>query len=177
MKKLRLILIPILVLLLLCSCTSTPAQSETTTKSTNDQNYCTITIDITDIKDNISSLKSEKEPFVTSDGYILKELQVEISEGDTAFDILKKACKENACTDNCKYCKDGIQLDSTYTAEYGSYYIEGIHQLYNKDCGDMSGWLFSINDEFAQVGASDYTVQNGDSITFSYTCDMNAIFG
>lgn len=177
MKKLRLILIPVLILLLLCSCTSTPAQSETTTQSGVDQAYCSITIDVTDIKDNMDLLKSEKQPFVTSDGYILKELKVEFSDGDTAFDILKKACKENACTDNCKYCKDGIQLDSKYTAEYSSYYIEGIHQLYNMDCGDMSGWLFSVNDAFAEVGASDYTVQNGDSIVFTYTCDMNAIFG
>lgn len=177
MKKLRLILIPVLVLLLLCSCTSAPAQSETTAQNTAEQDYCLITIDVTDIKDNMDLLKSEKQPFVTSDGYILKDLQVEISDGDSAFDILKKACKENACTDNCKYCEDGIQLDSTYTAEYGSYYIEGIHQLYNMDCGDMSGWLFSVGGELAEVGASDYTVQNGDSIVFSYTCDMNEVFG
>ncbi len=156
-------------------------QNKITSKNTTDpqsaEGYCFVTIDIRNIKNNINILKSEKKPFVTSDGYILKETKVKISDGDTALDILKKACKENKCTDNCKYCENGIQLESTYTADYDSYYIEGIHQIYGMDCGSMSGWMFSVNGTLSNEAVSDCTVKSGDRIDFAYSCNMGADIG
>ncbi|MGN0467916.1 MAG: DUF4430 domain-containing protein [Acutalibacteraceae bacterium] len=136
------------------------------------KNVCFLTIDCRTIKNNLSSLKSGKQSFVTQSGYILKDVSVAFENGDTAFDILKNACKENVCTDNCQYCqKSGVQLEYSYTPAYESYYVEGIHQLYEKDCGSMSGWLFSVNGVFPDYSSSSYQVKNGDKIVFAYTCD------
>ena len=94
-------------------------------------------------------------------------------EGESAFDALKRACKENVCTDNCEYCKKGgIQLEFSFTPAYKSYYIEGIHQLYEKDCGSFSGWMFSVNGKFSDASSSEYLLKAGDKITFAYTASM-----
>ncbi|MGN1195933.1 MAG: DUF4430 domain-containing protein [Acutalibacteraceae bacterium] len=157
-----------------------PSKSEDTTASTTkaseknkNTNVCTVTITCTTINQNRSMLKKGKEAFVPKSGIILDNAEVEFKNGETAFDVIKRACSENVCTDNCKYCqKGGIQLEYNYTPAFGTYYIEGIHQLYEKDCGNMSGWMYSVNGEFPTVGSSSYTVKSGDKIVFAYTCDM-----
>ena len=134
---------------------------------------CFVTIDCRNIKNNLSSLKKEKKAFVPQSGYILKDARVPFEEGESAFDALKRACKENVCTDNCEYCqKGGIQLEFSFTPAYKSYYVEGIHQLYEKDCGSFSGWMFSVNGKFSDVSSSEYLLKAGDKITFAYTASM-----
>ncbi len=134
---------------------------------------CFVTIDCRNIKNNLSSLKKEKKAFVPQSGYILKDARVPFEEGESAFDALKRACKENVCTDNCEYCqKGGIQLEFSFTPAYKSYYVEGIHQLYEKDCGSFSGWMFSVNGKFSDASSSEYLLKAGDKITFAYTASM-----
>lgn len=134
---------------------------------------CFVTIDCKNIKNNLSSLKKGKKAFVPQSGYILKDARVPFEEGESAFDALKRACKENVCTDNCEYCKKGgIQLEFSFTPVYKSYYVEGIHQLYEKDCGSFSGWMFSVNGKFSDASSSEYLLKAGDKITFAYTASM-----
>ncbi len=134
---------------------------------------CFVTIDCKNIKNNLSSLKKGKKAFVPQSGYILKDARVPFEEGESAFDALKRACKENVCTDNCEYCKKGgIQLEFSFTPAYKSYYVEGIHQLYEKDCGSFSGWMFSVNGKFSDASSSEYLLKAGDKITFAYTASM-----
>ena len=134
---------------------------------------CFVTIDCRNIKNNLSSLKKGKKAFVPQNGYILKDARVPFEVGESAFDALKRACKENVCTDNCEYCqKGGIQLEFSFTPAYKSYYVEGIHQLYEKDCGSFSGWMFSVNGKFSDASSSEYLLKAGDKITFAYTASM-----
>ena len=150
------------------------------TAKTNDNNRstCFVSIRCETIKDNLSSLKKGKEAFVPKSGVILDQTEVSFQNGESAFDVMKRACSENVCTDNCKYCqKSGIQLEYNFTPAFGTYYIEGIHQLYEKDCGSMSGWMFSVNGNFPTDGSSSYTVKPGDEIVFAYTCDMGDDIG
>ena len=134
---------------------------------------CFVTIDCKNIKNNLSSLKKGKKAFVPQSGYSLKDARVPFEEGESAFDALKRACKENVCTDNCEYCqKGGIQLEFSFTPAYKSYYVEGIHQLYEKDCGSFSGWMFSVNGKFSDASSSEYLLKAGDKITFAYTASM-----
>lgn len=150
--------------------TSTTAQPEART--------CTITISCAVLLGNTNKLKDGKAPFVPSDGMILEETIVEFKQGETAFDILKKACASGACSDSCQYCESsGIQLEYSYSAGYGNYYIEGIHQLYEKDCGSKSGWMYKVNGVFADTGCSSYAVKNGDKIEFVYTCNLGEDIG
>lgn len=146
------------------------AEPETAEKSAP---VCFVTIDCKNIKNNLSSLKKGKKAFVPQSGYILKDARVPFEEGESAFDALKRACKENVCTDNCEYCqKGGIQLEFSFTPAYKSYYVEGIHQLYEKDCGSFSGWMFSVNGKFSDASSSEYLLKAGDKITFAYTASM-----
>lgn len=155
--------------------TTTQAPATTTAKAVD---TCSVTITCSTVSDNLDMLKKSKHDFVPSGGVILEKVQVKIKKGDTAFDALKRACSENVCADNCKYCqKNGVQLEYNYTPAFETYYIEGIHQIYEKDCGSMSGWMYSVNGEFPNVGSSSYNVKAGDEIIFAFTCDMGEDIG
>ena len=135
-------------------------------------------IECNTIYDNISKLKSGKKAFLPASGIILDSVQVELTGGESAFEVIKKACEENVCTDSCKYCKsNGVQIEYTYTPAFNNYYIEGIHQIYEKDCGTQSGWMYSVNGVFPDVGTSSYTVSPGDVIVFAFTCNMGEDIG
>lgn len=157
-----------------------PAKASSTESTTREEQttreeikYCTVSICCTTVSENIDKLKSGKEAFVPSDGYILHEVKMSFTEGETAFDLLKRACEENVCTDNCVYCRSGgIQYEASYNPTYQSGYVEGIHQLYEKDCGSRSGWMYRVNGVFPNYGSSSYVVKNGDKIEWIYTCDL-----
>lgn len=159
--------------------TTNPTTTAPTTQATTDaKKYCTVRIECNTIYDNIGKLKSGKQGFLPSSGVILDNVQVEIKGGESAFDAIKKACEENVCTNNCKYCKQsGVQIEYTYTPAFNNYYIEGIHQIYEKDCGTQSGWMYSVNGAFPDVGSSSYTVSEGDTIVFAFTCNMGEDIG
>lgn len=157
---------------------STTAYSTTEAPTTKMKKYCTVRIECDTIYDNLSKLKEGKKDFLPSSGVILDNVDVELSGGESAFDVIKKACEENVCTDNCKYCKaNGVQIEYTYTPAFNNYYIEGIHQIYEKDCGTQSGWMYSVNGNFPDEGSSSYTVSSGDVIVFSFTCNMGEDIG
>ena len=128
---------------------------------TVEQKVCTISIDCKTILHNMDKLNSAKKPFVPEDGIILPKTSVKLQQGDTVFDILSRVCKER-----------DIHMEASYTPLYGTYYIEGIHQLYEFDCGkDMSGWKYFVNGVSVNYSCSKYEVKAGDSICWSYTCD------
>ena len=154
--------------------------NKTTTAKTKESgsDTCFVTITCQTVKNHLSSLKKGKAAFIPKNGIILDRAEVGFKSGETAFDVINRACQENVCTDNCEYCrKGGIQLEYNFTPAFGTYYIEGIHQLYEKDCGSMSGWMFSVNGDFPTEGSSSYTVKPGDEIVFAYTCDMGGDIG
>lgn len=127
--------------------------------------YVYITIVCDTILDNLENLKPGKEEFVPSDGEILPVVQVEIKEGDTVFDILMRVCKQM-----------GIALEYSWS-KYNSYYIEGINNLYEFDCGENSGWMYKVNGWFPNYGCSAYEVSDGDMIVWCYTCNLGADVG
>lgn len=155
--------------------TASTVKSAKTTSATKKQGKtvtCTIEIECKTILNNLGNLRTEKKAFLPKDGYILKETTVSVAEGSTVFDVLKLVCKNNTCPEKCSYCrKSGIQLEYVYTPGYDSEYIRGIHQLYEKDCGTQSGWMYSVNGIFPNYGVNKYTVKNGDDIKFRYTCN------
>lgn len=53
---------------------------------------------------------------------------------------------------------------------YNSAYVEGIGNLYEFDCGNMSGWMYKVNDWFPNYGCSRYELKNGDTVEWQYTC-------
>ena len=95
-----------------------------------------------------------------SNGIILSTSSVQYYDGETVFEVLKRAC--NAA---------GIQLEYSWTPMYDSYYIEGINHLYEFDCGSESGWMYKVNGWFPNYGCSAYTLEDGDVIVWCYTCN------
>lgn len=133
------------------------------------QNTVTVSMEIRcdSLAEDISRLKKkELAEYVPKDGTILETTEVEIAEGSTAFDVLNKVCRD----------KD-MQVESSYTPTYKSYYVEGINYLYEFDGGSGSGWMYKVNDEFPNYGASEYEVSDGDVIVWVYTCDLGADVG
>lgn len=58
-----------------------------------------------------------------------------------------------------------------------SCYIEGINNIYELDCGSMSGWMYCVNGVYPNCSLGDYKLKNGDSIAINYTCDMGEDLG
>lgn len=137
---------------------STTPPTETEPPATDPVLKCTISIRCDTILDNMDSLDPGKAPYVPDDGWILWA-EVEFIEGETVFDVLKRVCSAY-----------GIQLEYSWTPMYNSYYIEGIHNLYEFDCGSESGWMYKVNGWFPNYGCSSYTLSDGDTIVWCYTC-------
>lgn len=122
--------------------------------------FCTITIRCDAILANMDKLKEGKEGLVPEDGCLLEVKTMEFSQGDTVFDVFQRACTEA-----------GLQVECAYTPAYDSYYVEGINNLYEFDCGGQSGWMYQVNGTFPNYGCSGYELEDGDEIVWCYTCE------
>lgn len=131
-----------------------------TADDTSEAKTCNITILCDTILDNMDNLTAGKEAYVPSNGVILDTSTVEFTEGETVFDVLKRVCEYT-----------GIQLEYSWTPMYDSYYIEGINNLYEFDCGNESGWMYKVNGWFPNYGCSKYMLEDGDTIVWCYTCN------
>lgn len=81
--------------------------------------------------------------------------EVELPEGATAYDALVAAADDVNASDS----------------EYGMY-VQGINGLAGGDFGDMSGWMFEVNGEMAEVGCSEYELAAGDVVTWLYVTEF-----
>lgn len=122
-----------------------------------DKVTCTVTVECKSILDHMDELKEGHEEFVPSDGYIIKNYTYKAKAGYTAYDALKSACNSN---------------DIKLTAQKTSYgvYISGINNLDEFDCGNQSGWMYSVNGIMPNTTCGNVTVDDGDSIVFTYVC-------
>lgn len=127
---------------------------------------CTISIECATILDHLDWLDPEKEELVPGDGVILPETTVTFYEGESVFNVLQRTCKQNK-----------IHMEFENTPIYNSAYIEGIHNLYEFDCGEQSGWMYSVNGWYPNYGCSRYALQDGDQIRWRYTCNYGEDVG
>lgn len=127
---------------------------------------CTMSISCAAILNNMSWLDPNKAELVPADGVILPPTQVTFYEGESVFNVLQRTCKQQK-----------IHMEFSNTPMYNSAYIEGIHNLYEFDCGDLSGWMYSVNGWFPNYGCSRYALQEGDVVQWVYTCDLGADVG
>lgn len=121
---------------------------------------CTLVVECSTVLGHMDELDPDKQELIPSDGVLL-QTEVVIEEGDTAYDVLERAAREA-----------NMHLESSVTPGYGSVYIEGIANLYEFDCGSLSGWIYLVNGESFSHSASQQTVQAGDEVAFRYTCDL-----
>jgi hypothetical protein len=54
-----------------------------------------------------------------------------------------------------------------------SYYISGIANRFEKDCGGTSGWQYSVNGVTPMTSCGNYILSNGDSIYWYYVLEAS----
>ena len=62
-------------------------------------------------------------------------------------------------------------------AEFVPYYVSGINNLYEFDCGKDSGWMYCVNGWYPNYGCSKYTLEDGDTVEWRYTCNLGRDVG
>ena len=151
----RLLILPLLFILFLSSC-SIKSVEDYYKSGSSGKFYAVISISCKTAVNYKNSKRKKAD--------ILNDYKVSFNEGDTVYTALKNACKENK-----------IQFE--YTGSGDSLYIEGIDYLYEFDCGDLSGWEYSVNGKFPSIGCNAYKLKDGDEINWLYTCDLGADIG
>ena len=115
----------------------------------------TLTVDCTRVSAELDSEILSAE----SDGYILRDKEVGFDEGDTVEDVLKDTLTS-----------DRIAFDIS------DGYVSGIGGVNTGDFGELSGWLYYVNDEIPSVGVGEYELSGGEDIKLVYYADYNEAF-
>lgn len=143
-----------------------PVPVEPGTSSAGGSATCTFSISCATILNNWDDCDESKKPLVPADGVILPTTTVTFTEGESVFDVLQRLCRSN-----------GISVDASWTVIYNSAYVKGINNLYQFDVGEGSGWMYKVNGSFPNYGCSSYSLKNGDTVSWVYTCDLGADVG
>lgn len=128
-----------------------------------DENICYVAVTCKTALDS-GMLSEEMLKILPNDGVILDSFRVEYEDGDSVFDVIAKAVREN-------------KIHMEYTGTKKVPYIEGVANLYEFDCGSLSGWMYRVNGWFPSFGMGQYKVERGDSIELIYTCDLGNDLG
>lgn len=138
--------------------TSKPTETENNSKEL----VCYLSIRCDSLQKHMDRVDDSMKKYIPSDGKILSQTAVKMKTGDTAYTILEKVCKAK-----------NIALDAEYSNAFSSQYVRGIGHLYEKQAGDMSGWLYLVNGKLPGWGASRYKLKEGDQVEWVYTCTGN----
>ncbi|MEG0357465.1 MAG: DUF4430 domain-containing protein [Christensenellaceae bacterium] len=127
---------------------------------------CTLYIECSTILNHMDQFDRDKMDVLPSDGIIYSAKEVAFYEGESVFDVLLREMQKNR-----------IHMEYSMTPGYNSNYIEGIGNIYQYDCGELSGWMYSVNGWFANYGCSRYPLVQGDVVELHYTCDLGRDLG
>lgn len=127
---------------------------------------CTLSVCCDSVFENIDWLDSEKKEIIPKDGIIFSQKDVTFYKGESVFDLLIREMKQN-----------NIHIEFEHTPIYNSAYIEGIGNLYEFDCGELSGWMYRVNGWFPNYGCSRYQLNEGDKVEWLYTCNLGVDIG
>lgn len=127
---------------------------------------CTVSISCATVLQNMERCDPSKRELIPADGWILAPVTVSFEEGESAFDMLLRVCREN-----------GIHMEYSEAPLYNSAYIKGIQNLYEFDVGPLSGWMYEVNGWFPNYGCSRYPLCDGDTVRLVYSCDYGQDVG
>ena len=127
---------------------------------------CKLSVSCEMILNNWDKLNPDKHELIPADGIIFPLTEVTFYEGETVFNVLQREMKKNK-----------LHLEFVNTPLNNSYYIEGINNIYEYDCGELSGWTFKVNGWFSEYGCSRFLLKDGDVIEWVYTCDLGRDVG
>jgi hypothetical protein len=134
--------------------------TEAVTEQTTNQAVSTVHLSV-----NCKTLVGKYDK-ATQNGGIIYDGDYVLKGGESAFDVLQSCMREA-----------GIPMEFSKTPAYNSVYVEGIDNIYEFDFGDLSGWMYNVNGVFPGYASSEYALQAGDVIEFTYTCDLGKDVG
>lgn len=143
-----------------------PVEPENVTVEKEKKHTATLSVRCDTILQNMDQFNQDKLSVLPQDGTIMSTRTVVFSEGESVFDVLQRETRASK-----------IHMEFVFTPMYNSAYVEGIHNLYEFDCGDLSGWMYKVNGWFPNYGCSRYVLKNGDVIEWIYTCDLGRDIG
>ncbi|WP_313756985.1 DUF4430 domain-containing protein [Tissierella sp.] len=143
-----------------------PVEWQDITKNTDKELKATLSVTCKSILNNMHLFNMDKLEVLPEDGIIYGTKTVVFYEGESVFDLLLREMQENK-----------IHMEFVMTPIYNSHYIEGINNIYEFDCGELSGWMYKVNDWFPNYGASRYLLKDGDIVEWIYTCDLGRDIG
>ncbi|MEA4960230.1 DUF4430 domain-containing protein [Lutispora sp.] len=126
----------------------------------------TLSVTCKSILNNMDMFNMDKLEVLPEDGIIYPTKAVAFYEGESVFDVLLREMQDNK-----------IHMEFVMTPIYNSNYIAGINNLYEFDCGELSGWMYRVNKWFPNYGCSRYMLKDGDVIEWIYTCDLGRDIG
>lgn len=127
---------------------------------------CTLSVTCKTIFDNMEMFNKDKLEVLPEDGVIFPEQEVIFYEGESVFDVLLREMQKN-----------NIHMEFEMVPIYNSNYVEGINNIYEFDCGELSGWMYRVNGWFPNYGSSRYQLKDGDVVEWIYTCDLGRDIG
>lgn len=127
---------------------------------------CTLSVTCFTILNNMDKINKEKAEIVPKDGVIFQAKEVVFYEGESVFNVLLREMK-----------KSKIHMEYSMTPVYNSNYIEGIANIYELDCGELSGWIYKVNGLSPNYGSSNYKLKLDDVVEWQYTCDLGRDVG
>lgn len=143
-----------------------PVEPDDASVDTRRVHTCTFSIECSAIFNNIASLDPDKVEVLPTNGILMPETSVTFYEGESVYDVLSRVCRES-----------GIHMEASFTPMYNSAYIEGIGNLYELDCGNLSGWMYRVNGWYPNYGCSRYALADGDVVEWRYSCDLGRDIG
>lgn len=118
----------------------------------------TVAVECKTLCDSPEVVPKELKEYIPPNGELLPQAEYPIYAGETVFSLLKRVAKQE-------------KLPLEYSETSGAY-VEGIGYLYEFACGELSGWIYAVNGEQAEVACSDHQLSDGDVIVWSYTLEL-----
>ncbi|MBR2832593.1 MAG: InlB B-repeat-containing protein, partial [Oscillospiraceae bacterium] len=113
------------------------------------------------------------EKFTLDGEYIVEPTLIEVPRFAQASVVVTDLLKENFPDLNggVPYTMTGTETDGFYLSGIYYYGDDGSEAyLAEKQHGDDSGWMYCVNCDFPGVGASSWSLTNGDVMRWQYTC-------
>lgn len=142
MKKFFFMPLVLLIICLFCGCAKAPSHDK----------VCSLVFDCSNVF-SAEVQNEEKLALIPENGIIYQSETAAFSTGESIFDILKRELMSN-------------KIHFEFNAN--PVYLQGVGNIYEKDFGDMSGWVYTVNGESPIVGCDSYFPENGDEICFEY---------
>lgn len=166
MKKFLSFIMMFFVVIAMAACSNQPATSSNinlnpTEHPVSGEKIVTLTINAQILlnKDVKDKLKPEVQSFVPETGFFAKDVKIGVTGDDVTVEQVLEA-----------YAKDrDLKLDMADSS--GFKYLSGINNILGGSTGDMSGWLYIVNNVMPNVGIADTKIKGNENIVFIYSND------